>query len=178
MMTRLTSDQRIHLLALGLRELYPYVLKYDGPGERWPRLCIAQTLQAAGLALQHNDPEPPAPGAPALAGWLRQEMGETSFRAHGEEAPGWEPVFKGTPDQLELLREFARLAHTCQALKTALVQSDDYLRSIRSEELDGSEPALGEMLHENLVLLHKRGLGADPGEPQDDTRRSSEGVRA
>lgn len=51
---------------------------------------------------------------------------------------------------------------TYQELLSMVHQLDDYLRAIRSEELDGSEPALERLLGQSQALWTRAGAGGPP----------------
>lgn len=66
--------------------------------------------------------------------------GLSEFAFGSAENERWET---STREQMEEIDAVVRLA----------VELDDYLRAIRSEELDGSEPALGELLERSSAML-------------------------
>jgi hypothetical protein len=149
-------------LELALCLLYPYVLQHDAPGERWASLLIEQTMKDVG-----------APWF-CVEGYL--EPGGAQSRHDGQfppfqvvdlaaqsPAPGEFPTRSAAEGALRsLVLERVRLTQAQRQdlapVSRALVQSDEYLRSIRAEVLDGSEPALGDLLESNARALAAIGV--------------------
>ena len=57
--------------------------------------------------------------------------------------------------QLDLIMQLANRTDVIQSLVRQFAATDDYLVDIRAEHLDGSEPALGELLEVNDKLWEK-----------------------
>lgn len=90
--------------------------------------------------------------------------GQRYWQANGKSITGSDfdiVEFKpATPPTGEALQANGGTAATSHAVLNMLNNLDSYLREIRAENLDGSEPALGKMLEESLTLrLALEGIG-------------------